>query len=39
MAIPDRIEELRDWADTHPGGKLVMQEDCGMVLLAAYEIP
>jgi hypothetical protein len=39
MAIPDRVEELRDWADTHPGGKLVMQEDCGMVLLAAYEIP
>jgi hypothetical protein len=37
IASPDRIFELRNWAELHPGGVLTYQYDCGMSILLAYE--
>jgi len=39
IANPDRIDELRAWADNHPGGKLQYQYDCGERILLTYQFP
>ena len=39
IASPDRIDELRAWADSHPGGTLQYQYDCGERILLTYQIP
>ena len=37
VAIPDRVNELRDWTRDHPGGSLHYEYDCGQLMLAAYK--
>ena len=39
IAVPTRIAELRDWADSHPGGKLHYEYDCQQVILVSYQFP
>jgi hypothetical protein len=39
VAPPSRIDELRDWADDHPGGKLHREYDCDRLMLLAYFFP
>lgn len=39
IAIPDRREELQQWAQTHPGGEFVFREDCRKTILTAYILP
>jgi hypothetical protein len=39
VASPNRIEELRTWADEHTGGELHYEYDCTQTILFAYEIP
>jgi hypothetical protein len=37
IASPNRVAELRDWAQQHPGGELQFQYDCGEPILTVYE--
>jgi 4-amino-4-deoxy-L-arabinose transferase-like glycosyltransferase len=39
IAIPERADELRAWARTHPGGHLLRQYDCEQLMLMAYVLP
>lgn len=39
IASPNRIVELRDWADNHPGGALHYEYDCQQVILLGYSFP
>jgi hypothetical protein len=39
IASPNRIEELRIWADSHPGGELHYEYDCDQTILLAYQFP
>jgi hypothetical protein len=39
IAPPSRADELRDWADDHPGGKLHREYDCERLMLLAYLFP
>ncbi len=39
IASPNRFDELLAWADAHPGGQLVKQNDCKKLILVAYKIP
>jgi len=39
IAIGPRADELRQWASTHPGGKLHQEFDCGKLMLSAYWLP
>jgi hypothetical protein len=38
IATPNRIDELKTWADENPGGVLTVQYDCGTPMLMAYEM-
>ncbi len=37
IASPNRIAELRAWADSHPDGKLEYQYDCDDIVLLTYQ--
>ena len=37
IASPPRIQELRAWADDHPGGELHYEYDCQDTILLAYQ--
>jgi hypothetical protein len=37
IASPNRIAELRTWADNHPGGELHYRYDCQDTVLLAYQ--
>jgi uncharacterized membrane protein len=39
IAGPNRIAELRTWADSHPGGELHYEYDCDQTILLAYQFP
>lgn len=39
IASPRRQEELRAWAQGHPGGHLDFEYDCGELFLVAYHLP
>jgi 4-amino-4-deoxy-L-arabinose transferase-like glycosyltransferase len=39
VAPPSRVDELLDWADNHPGGKLHREYDCDKLMLLAYFFP
>lgn len=39
IATPNRIAELRAWADSHPGGTLHYEYDCQQTMLLAYQFP
>ena len=39
VATPNRVDELRNWASTHPGGKLHNEYDCSNNILVSYEVP
>lgn len=39
VAVPNRANELRDWAIDHPGGKFQREYDCDNLILLAYYIP
>jgi hypothetical protein len=39
IATPNRMEELRNWADAHPGGTLHSDYDCSNNILLSYELP
>jgi hypothetical protein len=39
VAPPSRVDELLDWADDHPGGKLHREYDCDKLMLLAYFFP
>ena len=39
ISTPDREEELRAWADTHPGGKLESHFDCTNNIMLTYQFP
>jgi hypothetical protein len=39
IATPNRISELRTWADNHPGGVLHYEYDCQQTILLAYQFP
>ena len=39
VAVPTRIQELRDWAIANPGGKLELQYDCSQPMLMGYRLP
>lgn len=39
IATPNRIAELRTWANTHPGGELHYEYDCQDPILLAYQFP
>ena len=39
VAVPNRADELRDWAIDHPGGKFQREYDCDKLILLAYYIP
>jgi hypothetical protein len=39
IASPNRIAELRTWADSHPGGELHYEYDCDQTILIAYQFP
>jgi len=39
VAVPNRADELRDWAIDHPGGKFQREYDCDRLILLAYHIP
>lgn len=39
IATPNRLTELRTWADTHPGGELHYEYDCQQTILLAYRFP
>jgi hypothetical protein len=39
VAVPTRIQELREWAKMNPGGKLELQYDCSQVMLMGYSLP
>lgn len=39
IAPPDRMEELENWARTHPGGQLHYEYDCTTAILLSYQVP
>lgn len=39
VAVPDRLDELRAWAQLHPGGQLHREYDCQNLMLLAYALP
>lgn len=39
IANPNRVQELRDWANLHLGGKLHSEYDCQNLILFAYQLP
>jgi 4-amino-4-deoxy-L-arabinose transferase-like glycosyltransferase len=39
IASPNRIPELRNWAENHPGGVLHYEYDCQQTILLAYQYP
>ena len=39
IASPNRIVELRTWADSHPGGEIHYEYDCDQTILMAYQFP
>jgi 4-amino-4-deoxy-L-arabinose transferase-like glycosyltransferase len=39
IAVPDRIGELKAWADNHPGGVLHYEYDCEETILLGYRFP
>jgi hypothetical protein len=39
IAIPARVDELREWTRIYPGGKLHQGFDCGQLMLTAYWLP
>jgi len=39
IATPNRFDELQTWADTHPGGRFHVENDCNTVILLAYQFP
>ncbi|MFN8383784.1 MAG: glycosyltransferase family 39 protein [Anaerolineales bacterium] len=39
IAPPSRIEELKIWARSHPGGDLHYRYDCDDTILLAYRVP
>jgi hypothetical protein len=39
VAIPNRADELKAWAQAHPGGQFHRAYDCANLMLAAYRIP
>lgn len=39
IAIAPRADELREWAQHYPGGKLHQEFDCGKLILTAYWLP
>lgn len=39
VAVPTRAEELKAWADAHPGGHLQRVFDCENPMLLAYYVP
>ncbi len=39
IASPYRIDELKQWAAAHPGGKMDNVYDCQNEILASYQIP
>ncbi|OGO70350.1 MAG: hypothetical protein A2Z37_05670 [Chloroflexi bacterium RBG_19FT_COMBO_62_14] len=39
VAVPTRIQELREWAKMNPGGELELQYDCSQLMLMGYRLP
>lgn len=39
LASPGRIDELAEWARTHPGGELHYRYDCDTIILLSYKVP
>jgi hypothetical protein len=39
IAVPTRVDELRQWAKENPGGKLDLEYDCSKLMLGAYRLP
>jgi hypothetical protein len=39
IASPNRLEELRAWIRTQPGGKLDYRYDCEKLILLSYQVP
>ncbi|MCC6297886.1 MAG: glycosyltransferase family 39 protein [Anaerolineales bacterium] len=39
VASPDRIQELEEWVNLHPGGEIHYLYDCKNTILMAYQIP
>ena len=39
LAVPDRFNELENWAAAHPGGQLHDFYDCKKIILVVYQIP
>lgn len=39
IASPDRLDELEEWARTHPGGQLHYKFDCDTIILLSYQVP
>jgi hypothetical protein len=39
IASPNRINELLEWAQDHPGGELTTISDCDKIILVSYKIP
>lgn len=39
IATPHRVEELQEWVDAHPGGKVQYLYDCNYTILLGYQVP
>jgi hypothetical protein len=39
IANPNRVQELKDWARLHPGGKMDSRYDCDKIILFSYQLP
>lgn len=39
VAVPSRMDELRRWAQNHPGGEFTYRKDCQITILIAYSVP
>ncbi|MDR3577581.1 MAG: glycosyltransferase family 39 protein [Anaerolineaceae bacterium] len=39
IANPDRIDELKSWASSHPGGRLHNFYDCSTLIMMSYQFP
>ena len=39
IASPNRLDELKTWAENHPGGVIDSQYDCQNLILLAYQFP